>query len=353
MKRRAFSLTELLVVITILVILIAIAVPAFRSLLGNSERSLAENQLRVGLSAARDAAIRSDGGDAAAVFFFTGGRVRIIACVQVGTLCDAGPTTPCTNTDVFAPLGTIEPVQLPVGWSVRGYAPPGSIGQVGEAHAWYESFSGLSNEGTWVFPETDFVSLDGTNVETRGVQRHTFFVRFRAGDGALDTSNRRSILVLDPVRTESFRGAAPYAVARADQATDLAQFAKRTLALLGQPAAGASGDARALFGDESVDTILARPVTELSLHEEGRLIAAVGARPNRVTGTLYAPPDENAQYALYDATVLPAGVDQDETQRRVGAWIEGRLDIGAGLVGTDARVFMVQRYLGNMQEISP
>lgn len=346
MKRatRAFTLTELLVVITVLVILIAISVPAFRSLLGNSVRTLAENQLRVGLAAARDAAIRSEGGDTAAVFFYSGNRLRVVACSAVGRVFD---TDADRWVEVFAPVRTIEPVQLPSGWSVRGYAPPGSFGQAGAPLAWYEGFAEAFDEGHWVFPETHFVSLEGSGVESRGVQRHTFFVRFRAGDGLLDTSNRRPILVLDPAATSAFRGTAPFAGARSDQATDLAAFTRRALERLN------ATDATRVFGDRSVDTVLAGPVTELALYDETRMIAAIGGRPNRVTGTLYQAPDATAPYATLDPQSLPAATNQDEALRRISAWIEGRLDVGNGLVESDARVFILQRYLGNLREITP
>lgn len=339
-----FTLTELLVVITVLVILIAISVPAFRSLLGNSERTLAENQVRVGLSAARDAAIRGEGGDAAAVFFYSGNRLRIVTCSVAGRVFD---TDAGAWVEVFAPVRAVEPVQLPSGWSVRGYAPPGSFGQVGEPLAWYEGFAEAFDEGHWVFPETHFVSLEGAGVESRGVQRQTFFVRFRGGDGTLDTSNRRPILVLDPVATASFRGAAPFSGARADQATDLGVFARRALGRL------SAVEGTQVFGDRSVDTVLARPVTEVALYDEARMIAAIGGRPNRVTGTLYRAPAAGDQYATLDPASLPAGTNQDDAQRRISAWIEGRLDVGSGLVSSDARVFVLQRYMGSLREITP
>src|SRR4051812_14600321 len=113
--RRAFTITEILVVISIIVLMIAIAVPAFSSLIGSSERALAENQLRAGLAAARDAAIQSETGDGAAVFFFTpGGRISIVACTAVGQIEDQVPpvgAVPTTNItrDVFAPVPGMEP----------------------------------------------------------------------------------------------------------------------------------------------------------------------------------------------------------------------------------------------------
>ena len=62
-----FTLTELMVVISIVVLLMAIALPAFTGMVRDSEKSLADNQLRVAVGAGRDAAIRSSSGDGAAV----------------------------------------------------------------------------------------------------------------------------------------------------------------------------------------------------------------------------------------------------------------------------------------------
>ena len=62
---RGFTITELLVVIVIFVLIIGIAIPAFKSMIESSERALAENQLRVGLGSARNAAIQNASADAA------------------------------------------------------------------------------------------------------------------------------------------------------------------------------------------------------------------------------------------------------------------------------------------------
>lgn len=350
--RRAFSLTEILVVISILVILIAISVPAFKTLISNSERTLSENQIRVGLSGGRDAAIRAESGDGAAVFVFDQGRIRIIACVSVGFL-ESTPTEPFRR-EVFAPVPTIEPVTLPGGWSVRGYATPGTFDDPAATvppSGWYENFPGRALDGNWVFPETNFVSFEGSNIESRGVQRHSFMVRFKNASGTLDSANRAAVLVLDPVADTTFRTAAPFATARADQASNLVTFAKRVLA----NSSLSPDDKRRLLGDESIDTILVRPVTEVAMYEEAAMIGRIGGRPNRDTGTLYLPPAEALAFATFDPAALPQGVTtQDEAQERINNWIQGQLDLGgANAVESDARIFMLQRYLGQVQEITP
>ena len=103
LRAAAFTLVELLVVIAIFVLLLAIAVPAFSSMLYSSEQSLADNHLRMGLGAARDAAIRSpQGTDAAAVFFYdpATGRTMILPCIAAGVLKDVNPdpTAPPNST---------------------------------------------------------------------------------------------------------------------------------------------------------------------------------------------------------------------------------------------------------------
>jgi len=351
----AFTLTELLVVISILVILLAVAVPAFTTLASNSQRSLAENQLRVALTAARDAAIRSEDGDAAAYFRFEpGGRITVVPCVVAGRLLDqeydgANATPDLVLRDVFAPLNTVEPVQLPRGWSVRAYTPPASISDSNaDPNGWYENLTTLSNEGNWVFPETHFVGLGGA-AEERGVQRHGFIVRFKQGSGVLDVADRSSALVLDPVPADEFRDDSPFDVARADQAGDLLGFARRALIRPDLTIA----ERRELLGDLSVDTVLVRPVTEMALYQEAKMLAALGTRPNRVTGTIFAPPSDTAVSAVFDPALLPQGVDAEQMQQNINAWLVGEFGLGGDIVVSDARIFIVQRFLGQMQEITP
>lgn len=348
---RAFSLTEILVVVSILVILITLSIPAFRNLLHNSERTLAENQLRVGLTAGRDAAIRNENGAGAAVFFFENGRVRIVPCVVVGRIADVDGAGRPVDREVLAPLGTVEPVSLPGGWSIRGYATAGSLHTTQNMCGWYENFQD-QRFGTWVFPETHLLTYNGANVQARGVQRHSFMVRFQCGTGVLDTGNRDLALVIDRAPVNSFRGTPPFNTRpRIDEADDLVSWARRLLARTDIT----DVDKRRLLGDLSADTVLVRPVTEVALYEEARMITAIGGRPNRFTGTLYAQPTDTQQWAMFDPASRPQGVaDDNETQERINEWLMGIYRTGnAGAVESDARVFIVQRYLGQVQEIVP
>lgn len=360
--RRGFTLAEIMVVIAILALLIGLAVPAFNSILGGTERTLADNQVRAALSAGRDAAIRSEGGDGAAVFLFTpGGRFTVIACVSVGQIedrvTDAAGTVanrPWPMRDVFVPMTAVEPVTLPRGWSVRGYAPPGSITGGTERSGWYETLEAVADEGAWVFPEDSFIDPDDAAIGTKGWYRQSFMVRFKAGTGSLDTANTTPSLVLLPLNITGFRGGPPWSEARADQVVDLAGFARRVLGRV------PSADQRKILGDLSPDTVLARPVTEIALYQEARLARDIRARLNPVTGTLYAnpnPPGSGPGPAgpTLDPGALPAGMNADETARAITRWIEGRFRATGAteFAPSDARILTLQRYLGQAQEVRP
>ncbi len=367
---RGFTITELLVVIVIFVLVIGIAIPAFKSMIESSEKSLAENQLRVGLSAARDAAIQSPASDAAAVFFFQpGGRVSIVPCVSVGFLEDnevsGGVSTGRVGVsrEVFVPLATAAPIQLPRNWGIRAYTPANTVGgtdvtATGDANGWYDSLAtGTASpaaEGLWLFPETNFINPAAPNAEAKGWQRQTFMVRFRNGTGELDAGNRALALVIDPVAAQGFRQNAPFNTARLDQASDLGAAVNR---LLEANLTGAERLNRIkLIGDVSIDSVLARPVTELAVYNERSLTAALarslGAKgTNRVTGTYYADPATTQGPAL-DASLFAPGPDLLEVTRAAGSWIEGRLADDRGtVIETDSRIFTLQRYLGQAQEV--
>lgn len=369
---RAFSLTEVLVVITILAIVIGLAVPAFSSLLTSTERSLADNQLRVGLSAGRDAAIRSEGGDGAAVFVFSEGRLSIIPCVQVGRIfdrfqdLDQNPPLPEGEgwRDVFAPIVTAEPVTLPRGWSVRAYAPPESISNASDNRSgWYEWMKQLSAEGGWVFPESSFINLNDGALGNKGYYRQTFMVRFKSATGSFDAADATPALVLLPlsVGSGSYRAQPPWSDPsnRIDLAFDLAGWARRVLK---RPATSTAQltNLRKLLGDVSPDTVLARPVTELALYYEPRMIRDIRGRQNRVTGTMYAdpnppPPATPPNGPTFDPASLPASMDSLAAARAISAWIEGRfIPQGSSTpVASDAVILSVQRYLGQVQEVRP
>lgn len=379
--RPAFTVTELLVVISIFVLVVAGTIPAFKSMIASSEQALAENQLRVGLGAARDAAIQDPSGDAVAAFFFQpGGKVSIIPCISVGFLLDNElngglATGRSVKREVFAPINTISPIQLPRGWSVRGFTPPNTISGsdnstlTNNTNGWYDSYTRSAGGGgggvdpgslgMWVFPETNLLDLTSAQLDESGWQRQTFIVRFKNGTGQLDSGNRSLAIIIDPIAAEGFRTAEPFASTRLDKVADLPQTVRRLLAktsLLPQQDA----DRIKLVGDISIDSVLARPITELAVYSERSLTAglssALGYRgADRVTQTIYAPPDETDGPRIDAANYQTTGLDLFAVSLAASRWIDGRLRQGntpAGeLLETDARIFTLQQYLGQLQEL--
>jgi hypothetical protein len=370
--RAGFTIIELLAVAGIIVLLLGIVAAVVSRTIYSSERTLAENQLRVGVAAARDAAIRSEGGDGAAVFVYRDGRTLILPCVSVGTLVDdevLGPDgTPRdlrVSREVFVPIVTQQSLSLPRGWSVRGFAPGGSLDGERTPSGWY-AWMGADNatdvlDGHWVFPETEF--LDATQAE-QGWRRNAFMIRFEAQTGELVVSSDDTVLVVDPVTADEFRNADPYKENRIDKASDLASWVRRQLARsqLHLNAATDTTDLHRLLGARSNDTILARPLTRVCLYDEQRLARGVGiARANALTQTLYLPePEASTQFATspWDPAAVPAGVTNPiELQRRMNQWLVQ--DPESGTVPVDitgpfeARVFTLSRYLGQLQEVTP
>jgi prepilin-type N-terminal cleavage/methylation domain-containing protein len=350
----AFTLVELLIVISIFVLLLAIGVPAFSSMMYSSEQSMAENALRVAVSAGRDAAVRAGPGrDGALLFIFADERIGMVACVKVATLDDEDPASGPGETvarDMFAPVSGFEPVRLPKGWMVRGYAPPGMIDPpLAQVGTWYEANQGRDypyDQGNWVFPETEFYN-DGhpggaPPPPFAGCDRQTFMVRFEGGTGMLKNDPSAALVIFPGDDTGYRANNTPWQNYRADQETDAARFVARVL--------GASAmnlkDRGTLLGDRSVDTILVKAVTELALYNEKKLAGAPGlsgAKIDAVTGCLYRDPGASQWHPAFVPGVAAAPVN---------AWCEG-WDIAQNkAVETDCRLFTVQRYLGTLQEIT-
>jgi type II secretory pathway pseudopilin PulG len=447
----AFTLLEILVVVAIFVLLTAVGVPAFRSLILNAERSLAENQLKAGLAAGRDAAIRSEQGDAAAVFFYTpGGKVRIVPCVSVGKFMDVGVGLVTAPNDarranplnqfereIFVPVAGLRPVELPKSWSVRGFTPPGTLHVGAPAtvaipailrNGWYPTagsptITGAAGadpdrrlKGNWMFPETGMLLLrdrsgnpitDLRVINAQGPTRQTFMVRFKARTGDLDLSNLTPVVVLDPIDNPEYRkariadlsGTATSQTARLmdpSVATDKVEWVRRVLSM-SRPSdlglkAGISIDAfrQLMLGSESIDTVVAGPVSQLSFYGERQFLRALsranpmGKNPflaemvspglNSV-GSIYQDPTDwdpsqlTAVNSFYyfpkvDPAVFPSASDLTQIRGRVllgfELWMLGRLesrtkdsDGNAQYETTDAKIFVMQRSLGQVQEVKP
>lgn len=384
-KLKAFTLTELLVVITLLVIVIAVGLPAFGAMLASSNRTLAIGQFKAAMAASRDAAIRSTDSDSAAVFFFEpGGRMTIVPCIQVGTMQDRDHlnwnTYPnfSVKRDVFAPAGSSEPIQLPPGWMVRAFAGSAMLDD-GNANAtgWYGSISGQreynAEDGSWVFPETGFYDRDGdTDIggNNRTV-RQTFMVRFEKGTGNLVVNQAFPAVVVAP--RESTTGARSRFVGnpvdtdwrRVDRSDNVAQWSKRLLARRVDPGAGVGtgkvlpADLVGLIGDESGDTVLASCVDLVSLYEEKTLAASIGARGlNRYSGSIYVWGEPGNPDALVPNepridTGLFTAQSAVVVQQRVDEWIVGTLRLDGRQVESDALIYGFDRYTGQPREVKP
>lgn len=367
----AFTLVELLVVVAVFVLILAVAMPAFSSMLYSSEQSLAENALRVGLTAGRDAAARSAGGeDGAALFTYQpGGRISIIPCVKVGDIVDVDPVSggnvePELPREVFAPIPEIEPVQLPLGWSVRGYASKGMIGPDTPLNPakndWYEKTTGRlypDTSSNWVFPESHFFnqSDDTSGSPPRcaidGNNRQSFMVRFEGGTGALKSTEGVPVVVVLPSAATKFRTVvSPWKDHRADLATDLRRFAREAISLpIYARAKFPSNDRLKMVGYLASDVVMARSVGQVAVYNERRLANAMRARTDRYTGSIYAldPASPATWRPAYVKDASGAAVDQN----KVNAWIEGRYTEGGKPIPSDARIFTVSRYLGDVYEL--
>ncbi len=334
----AFTLVELLVVISIFVLILAIGVPAFSSLLYSSDQSLAENALKQGLTAARDAAARSPAGqDAAAAFFYDQRHLSIVPVRFVGTTREptaVGTPGSFITREVFAPIPGMAPVQLPEGWMVRAYSPPGRLSDTAAiAQEWYEDTYNANNARVthWLFPETSFFDTDDGE---DGEDRQTFIVRFEGATGRLRTGDPAAVLILTPSPGTSFREQAPWANFRADREADPARFVRR----VGAANLNLNDRAR-LLGDVSSDTVLAKPLSQLAVYSERRLAAAVGARIDDTTGCLYQS-GVDPQYVVPASATLRDDIDR---------WLEDRATNGAD---SDARIFTVHTSLGWLQELT-
>lgn len=397
-----FTLVELFVVISVALIVIAVAVPAFSAMTASNARSLAENTLRTAVAVARDVALQSSrGNDAAAVFLFDpeSGRMRVVAAEYVGTIEDGidgavsgGFLAPNTRVkrDVFAPVLVGETLVMPRGWMVRGYAPARTINS-----DWYDSIMyndpfNAWDRGNWVFPEDGFydvnrgVAQGGANSRT---PRQSFMVRFEGKTGRLVRDAGEALLV-DPRPSSVDRIPAttnrtdPMIWKRADLADDAYGWARRVLTeadLLGngQLYQGADeAERRRLIGNLSHDTVLVRDVSRVALYNETELLRALGARDlsrrragRTNTGSMYASHADVGSIAIdFDGlfeqnspfNASPAGLGR--LRQSINRWIDGDTTKNAdGTIGngvfyeqTDEPIAMrywVDTYSGELTEV--
>ncbi|MEM7629485.1 MAG: prepilin-type N-terminal cleavage/methylation domain-containing protein [Planctomycetota bacterium] len=379
--RLAFTIVELIIVVAIIGIVLALAVPSFSAMVYSSDRALAANKLQATLQAARDLALRPGlGGDGAAAFVVEpDGRLLIVPAVQVGSFRDlAYPVASATGAaglgltvverDVFVPLPNVEPAEMPRFWSVRGYAPPGLMVDRSVENdllaEWYDtSVYGGDNpraqggspdnnpkfDGNWVFPETAQYDVDlqtpaGDGPANVPNPRHSFMVRFEAGTGRLSFDPTPAVFLDprpssdrpypdDPTEDESWK--------RIDLADDLGRWALGVLAnpdpdgngtpyeenvigagALIQSATGDLFERAVLLGAVSHDTVLVKAVQQLALYDDRELAAGLRASGlNRQTNSLYAPFARNERLE-FDQTLF-SDYDEAVLRRNINRWVAG------------------------------
>lgn len=376
-SRAGFTLIEIMVVITVVILLAIIALPAFTAMINSQQRVAAEENLKRATALGHNLALRASiGRDVAMVFFYEPpGPMLVVPCAKVAELDDVDRRDPGTanaqnqplvRREVFVPIAGAEPVALPLGWHVRGYALPATVD-----NEWYEPFDGPGGaprynlnpadpgfgQGVWVFPETGLYDVNMNSGGGRdGQNRQTFMIRYEGGTGQMTMANMNAAILVSP-RPSSFNGTQARGEPdnlRADLAQDLERFVNRILVTVDFNADGMvditdQQAVRRLLGDESGDTILMKPVSTLALYNERELAAGIGVNIDRRTGCVYAynapdaatrpPPDPvRPSYPQF----LP-GV----STQLVNAWIEGQL----GAL-PQAKAFTVDRFTGQSKPVS-
>jgi len=366
---RAFTLIEILIVVIILVLIISVTLPAFSSMLRASEETLAQARLASAVKMGRDAAISQTGdSDVAIVFTYPpNGRLTAVACTRVGEFSETVGGV-AYKREVFCPMDTLEPVQLPRGWMVRGFAPPNSIDPT--AGDWYEGprYGGTVDRGDWVFPETGFYNKESMAAED-GRSRQSFMLRFGAGTGQFKGVGGAPVIVV--LARPSALGRAqsdPYRSYRFDTSTDVRRMALRAITNPARLNTGGGGGTliteaqrRQLIGDESTDTVLVGAVSQISLYRELDLARALGATLSRDTGCIYAGPAAGGAWAPEFVPV--PGLSERQIAQRTSQWIEGDGDFDGFIrpvfdatgeetgERTESRIYVIDRATGDVRQV--
>jgi len=376
--RRAFSLTELLVVIAVIGVLAYVGLSAFPSMLRASDRTLANNQLRLALGAARDAAIRGDGTDAAAVFTYDPAtrRMSIVPCVKVGTFKDRDPdparaTFPQNSIDreLFVPLANVSSPQLPSGWLIAGLAEKSMLdANPDNPTGWYITSAERpvtdttknNAYGAWVLPETDYYNpkTDPSRLANDiPYHRCSFMVRFAARTGVVMTGEAAPAAVLIPRPTALGRLNTPGERAlRPDLSDNLVQWSKRLLSrsttlVNGVDGAGAVSvqDVAEVLGAARLDSVLAASVTSLAIMNADELAKGMGIRANsRETGTPYEISPEGDPRPKWDTNAF-GSQSRTLASDNMFKWVMGTLTTPATqgkAVTSDVQIFVVQASTG-------
>ena len=388
-RRAAFTLVEVLVVIVIGLILLTIAVPAFQVLIESSERSLAVNSVQSAVQAAQDIALEGKEGEDGAIIFLVdnNGRLTMVPAVKIGSYREPYLTPPgdlgsqsfdydYVVIEVFSPLDTGSSIQLPESWFVRGYAPIGSMidkfvpadidGERSIA-IWYNSpiyggsdiNSTLKDQGHWLFPESNLFAKDaqhvGGNTDDGGLgamqqqfrsPRQSFMIRFDGRTGELSRSTAPALFIDPRVSRERPFGDQP-AFEERWKRVDLAESTRRWgIRMLsaadtdsnGTPWTNGDQFARSLWlGNISHDTVLVKAVTRIALYNELDMARDLGARGlNSITGTVYKDYDqEDSESEIeFDKELWVPELDDDEIVKLIDQWIQGDTN-GDGMISFD------------------
>lgn len=349
----AFTLVELLVVISIFVILLAIAVPSFSSLIYTSSQADSVNSVRRAVAAARTLAKGSSSGrDTAVVFAYRPeSGIELLVYVEAGVIADVDENNVEVSRSVFVPATGFAPIQFPGGWLANGYTLANSIDEqsgsssttAGDTSGWYEDNNYDPADPNWVFPETHF--FDPT-LGDDGDRRQTFIVRFEGGTGALAASAGEAVLLVMPAESVAFRGQAPWNTQayRVDQADRHDRFVE------GVKSAFASNQTqlRRLIGDEASDTVLAKGVSQVVVYNVRRLASAIGARRvNRDSRCLYS----NTMTPMIDVSAFSGSTTAQDVTGLANMWFEHRLVVGGNTVDSDAIILAVDRTTGEANEV--
>jgi prepilin-type N-terminal cleavage/methylation domain-containing protein len=124
-RRKAFTLTELLVVISIIVVVIAVLVPSIKTLTGDRSVPLARNRLAALLATARESAINSNSIVGIAVFpDVLGSHDTIVAFVQTNPYASGASVSQYLDIIPGSEMSVLQPgVTAEV---IMGVAPPAS-----------------------------------------------------------------------------------------------------------------------------------------------------------------------------------------------------------------------------------
>ncbi|MEM0984594.1 MAG: hypothetical protein AAGI17_11675 [Planctomycetota bacterium] len=323
--RRGFTIAELFVVVLIASVVLIVAIPAVDQALDSAERSRADNAIGFASQAARDLATLD--GVNIGVFFLDepGVGTRIVIARQVATLEEpvAQPNAPIgenpfvglgTSTagtvrrGVFVPIRTTRTEELPAEWAVAGFAPPNSIDA-----GWYDSPTygedpvldpAVRALSYWLLPESHYYdqSLMGASTAMMFTPRQTFMLLFEGESGRL-INDQTEALLLDPRPSAEDRAqslSTQFSVVnaqdqrplRVDLAENLDEWVRSIVDSPNLDSNTIVNDAdarlrRALLGNYSHDTVLARPVTRLAMFKRSELLSGLYA--SRVKqGTPYA-----------------------------------------------------------------